>query len=41
MTPALSPFVKGTVVPMLWAGAHEKRIVYAAPTPVGPMPMLG
>src|SRR5579859_2568006 len=40
-TPALSPFDRGIVVDMLWAGAHSKRIVYAAGTPIGAIAMFG
>src|SRR5580698_7762034 len=39
--PALSPLVRGIIVDMLCAGAHEKRTLYTAGTPIGPIAILG
>ena len=40
-TPGLSPFVMGTVVDMLCAGAHMNSTLYAAGIPIGCIEILG
>src|SRR5689334_6679447 len=40
-TPGLSPFERGTTVPMLCAGVHMNITLYAAGTPIGPKATFG